>query len=196
MEIINKLNDWDIKLFLEFNSHHNAFFDFVMYWFSDKFIWFPLYAWLIYKMLKHYKKYAIAFIFFVIVMVVLSDQISSGLIKHLVQRLRPCHNPDIAQLVHLSTKGCGGAYGFVSSHAANAFTMAIFVSRLLKEQMWLKYTLFAWAAMVAYSRVYNGVHYPGDIICGGLLGLGTGYVVSEVFLRYYAKKKASFPAIE
>jgi undecaprenyl-diphosphatase len=104
----------------------------------------------------------------VIITVALSDSISV-LIKNLVERPRPSRNPEIANLVHIVNDYRGGMYGFVSSHAANFFGVATFLSHQFKHYRWSIF-LFVWAIVVSYSRIYLGVHYPLDIIFGAILG--------------------------
>lgn len=118
----------------------------------------------------------------VVVLIVLSDQLSVHAFKNVIHRLRPCHNPEIQSIVHLLNGRCGGSYGFVSSHAANVFALAMFLylffrAKINRFGIWI----FAWAAVVAYSRVYAGVHYPGDIIVGALLGAGIGVTVYKLY---------------
>jgi len=117
----------------------------------------------------------------VAVLVLLTDQISYHLFKETVQRYRPCHNLDFGHLVHVVTK-CGGQHGYLSGHATNSFGVAIFAGILLGDPRW-KWGLLAWAGIVAYSRIYVGVHYPGDIISGAILGTFLGYFVAAVYKR-------------
>ncbi len=116
-----------------------------------------------------------------VLVIVLSDQISVHAFKQVFLRYRPCHNLLLQAQVHLND-GCGGMYGFVSSHAANTFALAMFLSLLFKNK--IKYfglAIFVWAAFVSYSRIYNGVHYPADIACGAILGMGIGIVVFKIY---------------
>ena len=87
-------------------------------------------------------------------------------------RLRPCHEPELQSLVHLVNNHCGGQFGFVSSHAANVFGLAFFMGQLFKRfsKLWMP-LLIIWALVVSYSRIYLGVHYPFDVICGAILGI-------------------------
>ena len=98
-------------------------------------------------------------------------------------RPRPCHAPDLLGLVHLPTGRCGGAYGFVSSHAANFFGLAVYLGLLLREG-WLFGLLLIAAVLVGYSRIYMGVHYPGDILAGGLLGALAGWAIAWAYKRW------------
>ena len=106
-------------------------------------------------------------------------------------RLRPSHEPALEGLIHLSKAGAGGMYGFVSSHAANAFGLATFLGFVLDKRFkWLKYWLFLWAALVSYSRVYNGVHYPGDVIVAACIGALIGWIISKLY-RFIEQKQVS-----
>jgi len=111
-------------------------------------------------------------------LILIADKISVHLFKDIFERLRPCYNLEIAKQVHTIDGYCGGQFGFVSSHAANSFALAIFSGFLFKKQY--KYTLIImllWAVLVSYSRIYVGVHYPADVIVGALLGSSIGIFV-------------------
>jgi len=98
--------------------------------------------------------------------------------------LRPSHDPALAGLVHLSKAGPGGLYGFASSHAANVFGLATFIWFVFDEKFkLLKYWLFFWAILVSYSRIYNGVHYPGDVLAGSFIGMAYGYLMAKAYFK-------------
>lgn len=176
--MLEKLNALDTKLFLFLNSHHNAFFDPIMYWASNKFIWTPLYLFIVILIVITYKKRSILIFICIAILITLSDQLSSHLIKPWAKRLRPSHNPAIESMVHLSKAGPGGLYGFVSGHATNSFALLVFLAVILPKKFnWLKWVLCFWALLICYSRVYVGVHYPGDITGGILLGSIVGFAV-------------------
>jgi undecaprenyl-diphosphatase len=187
--MLKYLQTLDEKSFLFLNGKHNAFFDVIMYWASNQFVWIPLYITLFIFLLHRYKKAAWYILICVGLMITASDQLSSGLIKNLVERPRPSHAVSLAGQVHLSDAGPGGEYGFVSSHAANTFALVIFLSLVLpREQRPLKYLLTGWAMLVSYSRIYNGVHYPGDVLGGILLGALLAFLFRKLFnhfLGYY-----------
>ena len=179
--MLDKINTLDTQLFLFLNGKHNAFFDFIMYWASDMYFWFPFYAILIFFIAKHYKKQSLLIFISIAVLITLSDQTASHLIKNSVQRLRPSHQPALQNQIHLSKAGAGGKYGFVSSHAANAFALAMFLFLMLPKKFnWLKGVLFAWAILVSYSRIYNGVHYPSDVLVAALLGIILAWFISKI----------------
>ncbi len=173
LEILKNL---DTNLFLFLNGIHSPFWDTIMWHISGKLEWIPLYAFLIYLIIKEYKMKAIWIILAVILVIVLTDQVFVKLFKFQFERLRPCHNPEIKDLVHKVNDKCGGQFGFVSSHASNSFGLAMFLTFLFRKKLF-GILIFFWAALVSYSRIYLGVHYPGDIIGGALLGIFIGWLV-------------------
>ena len=152
-----------------------------MWWVSGKLSWLPLYVLILAGMILRFKWKTIYIVLSVTILITLSDQISAHVFKDIFQRLRPCHNPEISGLIHLVNDYCGGKYGFVSSHAANSFAMATFTACLfrIKGYAWF---IFLWATLVSYSRIYLGVHYPGDIIGGAVLGFFLGILVYKLYL--------------
>lgn len=182
MELIHTLNGWDTNLFLALNGCHSAFFDRFMYVFSGKFVWIPLYLSVLYVVIKQWKKEAVWIVLALVLCIVISDQVSSGLIKHLVQRPRPSHNESLNAVIHLVNGYRGGMYGFVSSHASNSIGFALLSSLLFRQKLYA-YVLFLWAVVTAYSRIYLGVHYPLDILGGDVVG------VLSALLCYWAITK-------
>lgn len=190
MEFLQSL---DKDLFLFLNGMHSAFFDPIMYWMSHKLFWIPMYLMIVFLMIRRYKMRGVLMLVFVGLVITLCDQTASHLLKNMVQRLRPSHEPALEGLIHLSKAGPGGLYGFVSSHAANVFGLATFLSFVLDKQFkLLKYWMFVWAFLVSYSRIYNGVHYPGDVIVAGLIGCAYGYLMAKAYfaLDAYLLKRA------
>lgn len=182
---MNWLIEADINLFLYLNGKHSPFFDVVMYWLSSKTVWIPLYILLAYIFYRLLNKKIIPLILFAGLVVLLSDQ-GSGVIKKTAERKRPCHNEYLKDTIHNPT-GCGGSFGFVSSHAANTFGLALFLSLLwqkLSKKRIFTPLIFCWAILVSYSRIYNGVHYPADIIGGALLGMLISYLVFLTSKKY------------
>jgi undecaprenyl-diphosphatase len=170
----------DQKLFLFLNSHNSPFWDQVMHAISGIVIWAPLYlAILIFLGVKHKRKFPLIFLF-IILAVTLSDQVSVHLFKNVFQRLRPCHEPSLQGLVHLFNGECGGRYGFVSSHASNSFNIALLSLMFIKKR-WFTISIILWALIIGYSRVYLGVHYPGDVICGSVVGAFIGWSVYRLY---------------
>lgn len=115
--------------------------------------------------------------------IILSDQITTGLMKPYFARLRPSHEPSLEGMVHLVNNYKGAMYGFASSHAANTFGTAAFLWLLFrKSKPWMAW-LFLWATLVSYTRIYLGVHYPADIVVGGLVGILCGWISFKLFGR-------------
>ena len=174
------LKRFDQQLFLFINSSNSPFFDQVMHAISGRLIWVPLYlAILIYLGIKYKRKFLVILIF-IILAATLADQ-SSVFVKNIVQRLRPCHEPSLMGVVHLVKGECGGVYGFVSSHATNSFDVAL-LSLMFIRKRWYTISIIIWASVIGYSRIYLGVHYPGDVICGSILGALIGWSVYSLYV--------------
>ena len=175
------IENLDQQLLLFLNSLNSPFWDQVMYAISGKLIWAPLYlAIMIYLGVKYRRKFFVI-LFFIVLGITLADQISVHLFKNVFQRLRPCHEPELEGLVHLVKGECGGLYGFVSSHATNSFYVACF-SLLFIKKRWFTISIVLWASVVGYSRIYLGVHYPGDVVCGSILGAMVGWGIYKLYL--------------
>lgn len=181
--IIEFLKDIDTQLFLFLNGLHTPFFDVLFEYFSGRFFWIPLYALLFVIATLKLKWKMMYFILAVVALIFLSDKISVYWFKEVFMRYRPCHNNDIAHLIHL-VDGCGGKYGFVSSHAANTFALAAFMGIILRKHFpKMLFWMLIWATVVSYSRIYLGVHYPADIVVGGMLGILIGYAVAFILKK-------------
>ena len=184
---LNTLNTWDTDLFLILNGAHNSFWDFIMFWASDKFIWIPVYALFLFILWRKYSSKIWIVMLFAALLIFLSDQISVHLFKDVFQRLRPCNNLALEGMVHLVNGKCGGSFGFYSSHASNIFAITVFVISLLgKKNPWILLLILIWADLIAYSRIYLGVHYPGDVIAGVVAGSLLGWMVAR-FLKNLLK---------
>jgi undecaprenyl-diphosphatase len=158
-----------------------------MMFLTGKYSWILLYiSILIFVFKKFGAKNSFIIIFLFIFTTILTDQTSVHLFKDVFKRLRPCFNPLIADIVHV-VKYPGGKYGFVSSHAANAFGTVVLASLILRNK-YISILLIFWASVIAYSRIYLGVHFPGDVLVGALLGTFWAFVIYYLF-KYFDKKK-------
>lgn len=189
MTLIEIAKSWDTALFLFLNGFHNDFWDTVMYWASDKYFWIPFYALLLILIgVKLKWKTLLVILPLIALLILLSDQ-GSVLLKNLFQRYRPCHNFLIQDIVHTLNGKCGGQYGFISSHAANTFALAMFVGMLFRKKLkWMLVFMLFWAGFVSYSRIYTGVHYPADIMAGALLGTCVGFLLMKGYF-YFCEKR-------
>lgn len=175
---------WDIKLFEWINSDlSSGFLDIFLPWFREPLFWMPLYIFLAAFVFFNFGKKAYWFVLFVILTASSSDLISSRPIKMTVKRPRPCNT----EYVHVVERvPCGSGYSFTSSHAANHFAVASFVVLTLGQNFKkIRIWCWMWAALVGFSQIYVGVHFPLDILGGAILGMLLGQLWSFLFHRYY-----------
>lgn len=191
--------DWQLMELLNFDG--GPVVDALMYGISYKFTWVPLYlllVWLAWRRHCDWKQFLL-FVVITAFIVLLSDQIASGLIKNTVQRPRPSHQPGMMELLHYVNDYRGGAYGFVSSHASNTIAISVWiyyylirnVVNPLKHKTLLMWGLIFFVVLNCYSRIYLGVHYLGDILGGlavGLFSAKMGVVMYERLNYWIAKR--------
>lgn len=185
--MVDFLLELDTKLFLALNGWHSPFWDSVMLFASGKLSWLPLYLLLVYFMVRKLGWKALWWLLAAAVVVLLADQVTGHAFKYVYHRLRPCHNPDLSSVIHLVGR-CGGKYGFISAHAANSFGVATLVGFIFYKR-WATIGMLVWAAFVSYSRIYLGVHYPGDVLVGAVVGSAIGIAVWLVAERLINRKR-------
>lgn len=175
---------------------HNAVMDWLMPFFRNQWFWTPLYFFLFLFMPRHFGKNGWLWCLAFFISFVLSDQVSATLLKPFFNRVRPCNDPYFAGIVHIIVP-CGSGKSFPSSHAANHFSLAVFSAVTLAPGVkWIWPVALAWAVLVAYAQVYVGVHFPLDVICGGLIGAGIGSITGRVFNRYFHLWPQTQPRLE
>lgn len=183
-DLLSMLKAMDTMVFLTVNSHHNAYFDSVMWLVSGKLIWVPMYVSLFFVLLKNYSyKVVFAILLAIGVVILFTDSFTAQVIRPWVCRLRPSNldNP-MSSMVHIVDGYRGGAYGFPSNHASNTWGLAFFITFLFRRYK-LTFFFFLWALLVCYSRMYLGVHYFGDLLIGALLALAGASTVFYVFRK-------------
>jgi len=178
--MLDQIEQFDQQVFLFLNSLHYSFLDPVMHALSGKIIWAPLYAAILTWIAVKEKKQFFLIILFVLLSVLIADR-GSVLIKNLVMRPRPCHEAALEGLVFTLNGECGGMYGFVSSHAANAFNVA-FISLLFIRKTWYTIFIIFWALVVGFTRIYLGVHYSGDVLFGSIYGASVGWFCYSMYI--------------
>lgn len=196
--MIETLDQYDKELMLLLNFDGGTWFDNFWYTFSGKFIWIGVYAVILYKffvLCKAGKVNYKALAWLVVctaLLITLCDQISSGIIKHLVERPRPSHCDEIEGMLHYVNDYRGGRFGFVSSHAANSIGLACWLCLLFRSYIF-HCVIIAWSILTCYSRIYLGVHYLGDILGGLCVGIACVFVVHYLY-RHFAKEQHQITA--
>ena len=180
------IDGFDRKLFFFVNNGlANNFFDTVMPFLRESNFWIPLYLFLLVFILVNFGYRGWLWILFAVCTAALCDLVSSQLIKEHIFRLRPCQNPELAHQIRILANYCPRSSSFTSSHATNHFGMAMFIVVTLSAytKPWIR-LFFVWAAIICFAQVYVGVHYPLDVVSGGLLGCGLGYIIAVFFNNY------------
>ena len=184
----------DSDLLLAINGVHSRFFDFFMPVCTDKLVWIPLYLSLLYVLFRNMSFKTAMFCLVCIALAAgLADVISSKALRFAVMRLRPSNlENELHELVHIVDGYRGGRYGFPSSHAANTFSLAVFMVCLYRCRV-ISFFMVLWALLNCYTRLYLGVHYPGDILAGAVLGTLLAMVFGFLFLRISKYKAGRNP---
>jgi len=190
--MLDSLISKDIELLIYLNNLGTVQWDGFWLFVTNKYSAIPLYLFLLYFTYKYYGlKKTLVVVLFVVLLITVSDQ-TSNLFKYGFKRLRPCHDNNISHLVRLVKSRCGGLYSYFSAHAANSMAIAIFFGLLLRDKFkYILYILIVWAFLVAYSRVYIGVHFPLDVLTGMFLGLLNGVILFKLLqlvLNRYNRK--------
>lgn len=188
--MLESLQQADQQLILFLNSMHAPFWDHFMWIVTAKLTWVPMYAAILYVLCKNLKPgVCIVTVIAIALTITYADQVCATLIRPLVERWRPSRLENgieiLKQNLHLLTKNDGeiyrgGRYGFPSCHAANSFALAFLIMLLFKNRV-LTFTIMVWAILNSYSRIYIGVHYPGDILAGMIVGLSGALIIYYLY---------------
>lgn len=184
LPVIGWLNDVDSALLIGVNSQHTPYWDTFMWLCSRKWEWIPFYVSVVYVVFRNFRwQEAVCCLIAVAVIVLFTDTFTSQIVRPWVGRLRPSNpaNP-ISEMIHIVDNHRGGRFGFPSTHASNTWGLVFFISWLFRRH-WLTLFMSLWAVLVCYSRLYLGVHYPGDLLVGMLFGFLGATIVYWVFAR-------------
>jgi undecaprenyl-diphosphatase len=169
----------DQQLFFFLNGIHNQFFDSAMVHMTGVEVWLPLYLLLLYLLIREYKWQTLVVIAFAAALILVSDQLCN-IVKETVQRFRPSNDPALTA-VHIVNSYRGGTYGFYSAHASNNFAVAVFLILLIgKRFRYIIPIVLVYACLISYTRIYLGVHYPGDTIAGAIAGAIIGFCLGKL----------------
>jgi len=186
--VISEIKNLDHSLFLFLNSFHSTALDPIMVFFSGQMIWIPLIAYFLWNSLKiNGKRGTLLFGLFLFLCLIAIDVTSSYILKNAFERLRPCRQVELISQIYSFGQKCGGKYGFVSSHASNSMALMTFSLRVLPLSRNLKYGLFFIPLMVGLSRIYLGVHFPGDI----LGGMTVGFIWASLLSYFYKEAQGA-----
>jgi len=185
--MLETLKTIDENLFLFLNAKHNSFGDTIMWLCSSMLFWTPLYVWFLWLLYKKYPRHYWTVLVAIVLMITASDQLSN-LVKDSFMRFRPTHEPHLQNLVHTVNGYRGGMYGFYSAHSANSFSVAFFViAAVTKGRNYLIPIALIYAFLTTYSRIYLGVHYPGDILTGAIMGVVAGTAFAYIHSKFRSK---------
>ena len=180
--MLELLIEWDKAVFLFLNNTHTPFWDHFMWIYTGRLTWVPLILSLLFVLFRKNWKEALLVVVALALTITLCDQFASSLCKPYFARFRPAQDPEFSSFVQIVNGYRGGRYGFISSHAANSFGAVVLLALIFRNRLFT-ITAIVWAIVNCYSRIYLGVHYPGDILAGTVAGIVIAVIVYAIGVK-------------
>ena len=180
--MLEQLIEWDKAVFLFLNNTHTPFWDHFMWIYTGRLTWVPLILSLLFVLFRKNWKEALLVVVALALTITLCDQFASSLCKPYFARFRPAQDPEFSPFVQIVNGYRGGRYGFISSHAANSFGAVVLLALIFRNRLFT-ITAVVWAIVNCYSRIYLGVHYPGDILAGTVVGIVIAVIVYAIGVK-------------
>lgn len=180
--MLEHLIEWDKAVFLFLNNTHTPFWDHFMWIYTGRLTWVPLILSLLFVLFRKNWKEAVLVVVALALTITLCDQFASSLCKPYFARFRPAQDPEFSPFVQIVNGYRGGRYGFISSHAANSFGAVVLLALIFRNRLFT-ITAVVWAIVNCYSRIYLGVHYPGDILAGTVAGIVIAVIVYAIGVK-------------
>ena len=180
--MLEQILDYERNAFLWLNGRHNAFMDSFFWLYSGQIVWIPITIFLLFLLFykKNWKE-SLLILLSIVLIIILCDQISSNICKPYFMRFRPTHHPDFMDYVKTVNDYKGGKYGFISGHAANSFGFALFTILLFRYR-WYTISILIWGTLMAYSRIYLGVHFISDIVPAIVVSILIAYLIYKLYI--------------
>ena len=198
MSILDQLIEFDKSLLLFLNGSDSLFMDGFFLTLTKTSTWIPLFLCMLYVVLKNNNtRRCLILLGLTALLVVATDQFSSGFCKPFFHRFRPSQEPSLAGLVDIASSYKGSLYGFISGHATNTFAVAVFFSLVFKNPRTTA-VLFSWSLLSSYSRIYLGLHYPGDILAGlvaGTLIALSFYYIFQILIQKFCFQRGNYSSL-
>ena len=181
--MLEELIQWDKEVFLFLNGLGSSSWDGFWMFMTNKWGSIPLYILLLLLSIRFLGWKSTGVLLVAVALLITTTDQLANFFKYGVGRLRPCHDEQLFEAMRLVKSSCGGKFGYFSAHAASSMALAMFFSVILRKRIrWVPYLLLLWAIVVGYSRIYIGVHFPGDVLTGILIGMFFGWLYAKLYI--------------